>query len=306
MHFNGRRSCNVYSSLVWIDRGSSEAEFLNKGFNQRSQSDWRGDFDSLLDFIADNAIRASLKYECLGTETRLTHILKVVVQGVVAAWKTFDSLSHTMGWYESIGWCNRRDDVLNNAHSELISHSLNAEGVRSFKSSIVKPFHVNRWILVDSAWRKLLGPLHYESICNTVLRNSRSISYGAGWITHGRWYSSHAAFEAPRFKWYNNSWLSLEAFCSSVNERNLSPLNDASIIFEFHHSVDHWVQPSSCFNIIKACNDAMELLVELQVKLLDLRGVRCNFDTRASLHDKLCCYLWFILANIILSKSIFY
>ena len=65
-----------------------------------------------------------------------------------------------------------------------------------------------------------------------------------------------------------------------------------------HHGVD----PAACLNIIKACNDNLELSEEVFVKVLNRVCVRCYGHSLNAVHDELSSDMRLELTNVIASE----
>ena len=66
--------------------------------------------------------------------------------------------------------------------------------------------------------------------------------------------------------------------------------------------MNHGVDPSACLNIIKACNDNLELSEEFFVKVLNRVSMGRYGYALYAIHDELGCYMRLILTNVIAAE----
>ena len=79
----------------------------------------------------------------------LAHVLHVVVQDQAAAGQDLDALIHACSGDKSIRRGDGRDDVLDNAHRQVVVHTLDSEGVGALLRLLADPAHVLWRVLVD-------------------------------------------------------------------------------------------------------------------------------------------------------------
>jgi hypothetical protein len=134
-----------------------------------------------------------------------------------------------------------------------------------------------------------------------MLRKSWSFSDGAHWVSSWRRERAETAFEAPSLKRDDDSGLPFEAFSASIDHGSLCLGVRVVIFTKNYHIVQSGIHPSSGLNVVKACNNNVELLIKFLVIVLNRISVRSNFNFRTSFHYKLSSHFSLVLINIMLS-----
>lgn len=118
-----------------------------------------------------------------------------------------------------------------------------------------------------------------------MLRQSWRLFYCAQWERIFRRKGCHAALVATGLEGLNHSCLSLEAFCTTINEvgSNLWVTIDVKL----NKLVYHRINPSTSLNVVKTSDNDLELPEKVLTKFLHWLDVRSDFYPRASLHYEL-------------------
>ena len=142
----------------------------------------------------------------------------------------------------------------------------------------------------------MLVPLDHECILNAVLGKSWCFFDGTEWVSVIGRERVHRALITCCHIGNDYAGLTLEALSATINEERCDTLLAISWVINLMH---HGVDPAACLNIIKACNDNLELSEEVFVKVLNRVCVWCYGHSLYAVHDELGCDMRFELTNVI-------
>ena len=145
----------------------------------------------------------------------------------------------------------------------------------------------------------MLVPLDHKCILNAVLGKSWCFFDGTEWVSVIRRERVHRALITCCHIGNDHAGLTLEALSATINEERCDTLLAFGWVINLMH---HGVDPAACLNIIKACNDNLELSEEVFVKVLNRVCVWCNGHSLYAVHDELGSDMRLELANVIASE----
>ena len=215
---------------------------------------------------ADGALRIDLILESVSVDTSTARISHIVLQ-VDSVGGDLESFINANGRDDSISSSDGRDDALDDTLCELESDSIDAELFGSLLGAFVNPSHVNGVVLVEGNSLPLLILVllpFMQDVRNTVLRLTRSVRQSTHLeIQRIGGIQGQRALQARSHARKHHTSLSLQTFSSSINKGNHSVHVNCAIIIEAHQRSQHRVDPTTSLNRIQACNNHVELLVEL-------------------------------------------
>lgn len=146
-------------------------------------------------------------------------------------------------------------------------------------------------------------PFNHVSVLDAVLRKSWCLSHCAHWESDLGWQRCHGALVASRLKRNDHPCLSCKALGASINQSDLSRRIWLSFFVKLNDLMNSLVDPSPCFNIVKAGDDDLEVFVELNRKVLNHLGVGCDSHSRNSVHHEFGCDFSLEGVHIFLSEQ---
>lgn len=143
-------------------------------------------------FGTNKAVGVGSVFVLRNVHARLAKIVADVLQSVVAACEKLDALIDTCSRNESICRCDRRDNVLNDSHGQLVVHAFNAVLGRSQLRMLAQPLHVLGTIFINASL-EVLGPFNYVGVLDAMFWLARDLLYRAQWVARfGRQSAQHA------------------------------------------------------------------------------------------------------------------
>ena len=145
----------------------------------------------------------------------------------------------------------------------------------------------------------MLVPLDNERILDAVLGKSWCFFDGTERVCVIGWERVHRALITRCHIGNDHAGLTLEALSATINEECCDTFLAFSwVIYLMYHGVD----PATCLNIIKACNDNLELTEEFFVEVLYRVCVGRYGHSLYAVHDELSGDMRLILANVIAAE----
>ena len=145
----------------------------------------------------------------------------------------------------------------------------------------------------------MLVPLNYECVLDAVLWKSWCFFDGTERVSVVRWKRVHRAFITCCHIGDDHTSLTLKALSASIYKERW----DTFLAFGWVvYLMNHWVDPTACFNIIKACNNNLELSEEFFVKVLNRVCMGRYGHPLYAIHDELGSYMRLILTNVIAAE----